>query len=244
MKIAVAGGTGVVGRKVVEAVGAAGHEAVVIGRSTGVDLITGAGLDEALAGCGAVVDVSNAAVWTREEAERFFGTVTTNLLAAAGRAGVRHLVVLSIVGADVVDLDYYFGKRRQEELVAAGDVPWTVLRATQFFEFAGQVLAQASGPVAQVPPMLSQPVSTEDVAARLVELAAGEPRGFVPPIAGPERLRLVDMARQVVARRGDDLRVEELAEGPAGLATGALTPQGEYTEGRRTFADYLDSVRS
>ncbi|MFC6087654.1 SDR family oxidoreductase [Saccharothrix lopnurensis] len=241
MKIAVAGGTGVVGRKVVEEVARAGHEAVVISRST-ADLTTGEGLDEALAGCEAVIDVSNGPAWTREEAERFFTSATTHLLDSAERAGVRHLVVLSIVGADEVDLDYYFGKRRQEALVAAGRVPWTVLKATQFFEFAGQVLAQASGPVARVPAMLSQPVATEDVAVRLVELAAGEPRGFVPPIAGPERLRVVDMARQLVARRGDDLRVEEAEGGPAGLATGGLTPRGEYTGGGRTWAEYLDSV--
>ncbi|GAA1312856.1 SDR family oxidoreductase [Saccharothrix xinjiangensis] len=241
MKIAVAGGTGVVGRKVVEEVARAGHEAVVLSRSN-VDLTTGEGLDEALSGCEAVIDVSNGPAWTREEVERFFTAATTHLLDAAERAGVRHLVALSIVGADEVDLDYYFGKRRQEALVAAGRVPWTVLKATQFFEFPEQVLSQATGPVARVPAMLSQPVATEDVATRLVELAAGEPQGFAPPIAGPERLRVADMARQLVARRGDDLRVEEAEDGPAGLATGGLTPKGEYTEGKRTYAEYLASV--
>ncbi|ROP42555.1 SDR family oxidoreductase [Saccharothrix texasensis] len=244
MKIAVVGGTGAVGRRVVEAVAGAGHEPVVLSRSGGVDLLTGAGLDEALAGAEAVVDVSNPANWQRlDEVERFFTEGTGHLVEAARRAGARHLVVLSIVGSDVVDLDYYLAKRRQEALVAAGPVPWTVLRATQFFEFASQVLAGATGPVAQVPPMLSQPVSTSDVAARLVELAVGEPQGLTAPIAGPERIRVVDMARQVVARRGDALRVEEAAEGPAGLSTGALCPQGEYVEGKGTFAGYLDTVR-
>ncbi|MBB5802879.1 uncharacterized protein YbjT (DUF2867 family) [Saccharothrix ecbatanensis] len=243
MKVAVAGGTGVVGRKVVEALTRAGHDPVVLSRSSGVDLTTGDGLDAAVAGCEAVIDVSNSPEWGRAEAERFFTEATGNLLDASVRAGVRHLVLLSIVGVDVVDLDYYLAKRRQEELVVGGPVPWTVLRATQFFEFPSQVLAGATGPVAQVPAMLSQPVSTEDVAARLVELAEGEPQGFSLPLAGPERLRLVDMARQVVARRGDDLRVEEAGQSPDGLATGALTPQGEYTEGRTTFAEYLESVR-
>ncbi|WP_367128827.1 SDR family oxidoreductase [Saccharothrix sp. HUAS TT1] len=243
MRIAVVGGTGVVGRRVVEEVTGTGHEAVVVSRSDGVDLLTGEGLDEALAGCEAVIDVSNSPGWSREEVEEFFTKGTGHLLDASARAGVRHLVVLSIVGSDVVDLDYYFGKRRQEELVTAGAVPWTVLRATQFFEFAAQTLAGATGPVAQVPPMLSQPVATADVAARLVALAVGEPRGYAPPIAGPERLRLVEMARRLVARRGDDLRVEEAGESPEGMATGALCPRGDHTEGSGTFADYLDSVR-
>ncbi|TQM85107.1 uncharacterized protein YbjT (DUF2867 family) [Saccharothrix saharensis] len=243
MKIAVAGGTGAAGRRVVDQVRRTGHEPVVLSRAGGVDLLTGAGLAGALAGAEAVIDVTNPPDWrSREVVERFFTEGTGHLVEASARAGVRHLVVLSIVGSDVVDLDYYLGKRRQEAVVAAGSVPWTVLRATQFFEFAEQVLAGATGPVAQVPPMLSQPVSTADVAARLVELAVGEPRGLALPIAGPERMRVVDMARRFVARRGDDLRVEEAGEGPAGLSTGALCPAGEYTEGEETFADYLDSV--
>ncbi len=244
MKVAVVGGTGAVGRRVVEEVTRTGHEPVVLSRSGGVDLLTGAGLDAALAGAEAVIDVSNPANWRRtEEVERFFTVGTGHLLEASARAGVRHLVVLSIVGSDVVDLDYYLGKRRQEALVTAGPVPWTVLRATQFFEFASQVLAGATGPVAQVPPMLSQPVSTSDVAARLVELAVGEPQGVTAPIAGPERIRLVDMARRFVARRGDAVEVEEAGEGPAGLSTGALCPRGGYVQGRETFAEYLDTVR-
>ncbi|MFD1147712.1 SDR family oxidoreductase [Saccharothrix hoggarensis] len=243
MKVAVAGGTGVAGRRVVEELMRTGHQEVVLSRSWGVDLTTGEGLDAALTGCEAVIDVSSPSEWGREAAERFFTDVTGHLLDASARAGVGHLVVLSIVGADVVDVDHYFGKRRQEALVAAGPVPWTVLRATQFFEFPSQVLAGASGPVARVPPMLSQPVSTAEVAARLVELAVGEPQGHAAPIAGPERFRLVDMAREVVARRGDDLVVEEADERPAGLGTGGLCPRGEYTEGKETFAEYLRSVR-
>lgn len=244
MRIAVVGGTGAAGRRVVEEVTRTGHEPVVLSRATGVDLLTGAGLDAALAGAEAVVDVSNPPDWRRrDEVERFFTEGTGHLVEASARAGARHLVVLSIVGSDVVDLDYYAGKRRQEALVAAGPVPWTVLRATQFFEFAAQVLAGATGPVALVPPMLSQPVSTADVAARLVELAVGSPQGQAAPIAGPERMRVVDMARRYVARRGGSLAVEEAGEGPVGLSTGALCPQGGYTEGKGTFAEYLDAVR-
>ncbi|MGW4111389.1 SDR family oxidoreductase [Actinosynnema sp. NPDC004786] len=243
MKIVVVGGTGAVGRRVVDEVTRTGHEPVVVSRAAGVDLLTGEGLDAAFGGADAVIDVSNPPGWqSPDEVVRFFTEGTRHVVDSAARAGVRHLVVLSIVGSDVVDLDYYLGKRKQEALVTAGPVPWTVLRATQFFEFAGQVLAGATGPVAQVPPMLSQPVSTSDVAARLVELATGEPQGLTTPIAGPERIRLVDMARRLVARRGDALEVEEAGEGPEGLATGALCPQGDYTEGKRTFAEYLETV--
>lgn len=245
MRIAVAGGTGTVGRAVVAEVERTGHESVVLAPSTGVDLTTGAGLDEALAGVDAVIDVSNAAVWTREASESFFTAVAEHLLAACSRAGVGHLVVLSIVGADVVDLDYYFGKRRQEELVTAGDVPWTILHATQFFDFAAQVLRGQDGPVAEVPPMLSQPVATADLAERLVELALGPAQGVTPPIAGPERMTVAEMARAVLARRGRDVevRVQEVP-GRTGelMAGGALTPSGEFTVGKHTFAEYLDSL--
>jgi len=245
MRIAVAGGTGTVGRAVVAELARTGHESVVLTQSTGVDLTTGAGLDAALVGVSAVIDVSNAAVWTRAASEEFFGAVAEHLLDACSRAGVGHLVVLSIVGADVVDLDYYWGKRRQEAVVSAGPVPWTVLHATQFHDFAAQVLGGATGPVAQVPPMLSQPVGTADVAARLVELALGPAQGVTVPIAGPHRLTVAEMARRVVERRGDDLRVE-VQEVPGRLgelmAGGALVPSGEHTVGERTFAEYLQTL--
>ena len=140
-RIAVAGGTGVVGRHVVEALAAAGCEPVVLARSTGVDLSRAAGLDATLTGVRAVVDVSNVVTQRRAAAVGFFTATTSALLTAGARAGVRHHVVLSIVGVDRIDTGYYAGKRAQEELVLAGDVPATVLRATQFHEFAGQVLS-------------------------------------------------------------------------------------------------------
>jgi uncharacterized protein YbjT (DUF2867 family) len=245
MRIAVAGGTGTVGRAVVAELAGTGHESVVLARSTGVELTTGAGLDEALQGVDAVIDVSNAAAWTREASEQFFTAVAKHLLDGCVRAGVRHLVALSIVGADVVDLDYYFGKRRQEALVSAGPVPWTIVHATQFFDFAAQLLHSASGPVAEVPPMLSQPVATADVAARLVELAVGPAQGVTRPIAGPDQLTVAEMARQVVARRGEDIEVHvQEVPGRMGelMASGALVPSGEFTVGERTFAEYLETL--
>ncbi len=141
MKVAVAGGTGLVGRYVVEELGAAGHEPVVLSRSRGVDLVAGgAGLDAALDGVDAVVDVSNVTTTSARKSVAFFDAVGRNLLDAGERAGVRHHVVLSIVGIDRVGLGYYRGKLRQEDVVRGGSLPWSVLRATQFHEFAGQTL--------------------------------------------------------------------------------------------------------
>jgi uncharacterized protein YbjT (DUF2867 family) len=142
MRVAVAGGTGTVGRHVVAALTAAGHDPVVLARSRGVDLVSGRGLDDVLAGATALVDVSNLTTTRTRESVAFFDAVTRNLVAAGGRAGVKHHVALSIVGMDRLRYAYYEGKRRQEELLLAGPAPASVLRCTQFHEFAGQVLAR------------------------------------------------------------------------------------------------------
>jgi uncharacterized protein YbjT (DUF2867 family) len=245
MRVAVAGGTGLTGRRVVAELARGGHEAVPLSRSSGVDLRTGAGLDAALAGCDAVVDVSNTAAQRRAAAERFFGTTAGHLTAAAARAGVEHVVVLSIVGVDRVGLGYYWGKRRQEEVVTGGPVPWTVLRTTQFHEFAGQLLDRVPGPVAPVPRMLCRPVAVAEVAARLAELATGAPAGYARELAGPEELQLVDMARAVVRARGQRRLVVPLRLPGAvarAAAGGALLPRGEHDTGVRTFAEVLGAV--
>ena len=141
MRIAVIGGTGLVGRHTVDALARAGHEPVAVARSQGVDLSTGEGLDEALAGANAAIDVTNAHAGDAEEARSVFGAMTERLLAAEARAGVAHHVLLSILGVDRVEGNaHYAGKRRQEELVEAGPVPSTILRATQFHEFAEMVV--------------------------------------------------------------------------------------------------------
>ena len=171
MRIAVAGGTGWIGRLVVAAASGAGHEVAVVARSTGVDLTTGAGLDEALRGVDAVIDVVNRNTLREAEAVDFFTTTSRRLLDAGQRAGVGHHVLLSIVGIDRVGLGYYIGKLRQEEVVRDGPVPSTILRATQFFEFASQMLERSVGPVVAVPRMTSQPVAAREVAAELVRLA-------------------------------------------------------------------------
>ncbi|PYG01873.1 Uncharacterized conserved protein YbjT, contains NAD(P)-binding and DUF2867 domains [Georgenia satyanarayanai] len=244
MRIAVAGGTGVVGTHVVEAVSGAGHEPVVIARSRGVDLTTGAGLDDALDGVSAVVDVSNVTTLSRRTAERFFVRVSENLLAAAHRAGVRHHVLLSIVGVDRSPLGYYRAKLRQEEVVLAGPLPATVLRATQFHEFVDQSLARVPGPVAVVPRMRMQPVAASEVAAHLVEIALGEPQRRAADLAGPQVHEFADLAREVTAARG--LRRPVLpvrVPGGAGraMSDGSLLPAEDGPRGRITFREWLDA---
>jgi len=238
-RIAVAGGTGVVGRHTVDAARERGHDVVVLSRSEGVDLTTGAGLAERLEGVDAVIDTSNQVSQKREESEAFFGAVTRTLLGAEAAAGVRHHVVLSIVGIDDVDSGYYAGKRLQERLVAEGLVPWSVLRATQFHEFAEQALHfMRVGPVSLVPRMLSQPVAAREVGEALVTLAEGDPVGQAPELAGPERLQIVDLARKVADGRWVVPVPVPGAPGKA-MRSGALVPKGDGPRGTLTFDAWL-----
>lgn len=235
MKIAVAGGTGVVGRHVVKVARERGHDLVVLSRSEGVDLTTGAGLAERLTGVDVVVDVTSIRTQKRAQAEAFFGGVTRQLQAA--RAA--HIVALSIVGVDDVEAGYYAGKRLQERLLAEGGAPWSVLRATQFHEFAEQVLGfMRIGPFSVVPRMRSQPVAAREVGEALVDLAAAGPSGRVPDLAGPEVHDMVDLARRVAnGRRVVPLRVP----GAAGKAmrSGALLPATAGPRGTISFDDWL-----
>jgi uncharacterized protein YbjT (DUF2867 family) len=204
VRIAVVGGTGLVGRHTVDAVARAGHEPVVVARSRGVDLTTGDGLDEALAGAGAAIDVTNAFATDADGARRAFGEMTERLLEAEARAGVGHHVLLSILGVDRVEGNaHYAGKRRQEEIVAAGQVPATILRAAQFHEFAEMVVDWTlSDGVAEIAPLLLQPVAAADVGEALAEAAAGPPQGRAPDLAGPRPEDMVDMARRALAASG------------------------------------------
>jgi uncharacterized protein YbjT (DUF2867 family) len=209
VRIAVAGGTGLAGRQTVEALGDAGHDAVVLARSVGVDLTTGRGLAEALVGVDAVIDVSNTPTVSAEQARAFFTATTGQLLAAERQAGVRHHVVLSIVGVDRVEGNaHYAGKRAQERAALAGPVPATVLRATQFFDYAAMVVGWTRrGQVVTVPPLLIQPVAVTDVAQVLVQVAVAAPLNGVRELAGPEPQDLVDMVRRLLAARGESLRL-------------------------------------
>ena len=247
LTVAVAGGTGVVGRHVVEVARERGHRPVVLARSEGVDLTTGEDLAARVSGADAVVDVTGTFEQQRAASEAFFGGVTRTLLAAERAAGVGHHVVLSIVGVDDVPSGYYAGKRLQERLVSgqtgAPEVGWSILRATQFHEFAEQALGFARlGPVSLVPRMLSQPVAAREVALALVQLVERGPSGRVPDLAGPEQHRIAALARRVSRARGLGRGVVEVPlPGAAGRAMrrGALLPAGGGPRGVVTFERWL-----
>jgi uncharacterized protein YbjT (DUF2867 family) len=204
MRIAVIGATGNIGRRAVEAIRRAGHDPVEISRRRGVDVMNGAGLSHALAGVDVVIDSTSTAATDRDATVEFFRTATTNILAAEVRNGVRHHVPLSIVGIDRVPGNaHYAGKRAQEALALQGEVPTTIVAATQFYDFP---LTAASwvrqGDVIPVAPLLMQPIAPGDVADILIEVALGAPLGRLE-IAGPEPQDLVDMTRRSFAARGE-----------------------------------------
>jgi uncharacterized protein YbjT (DUF2867 family) len=245
MRIAVAGGTGWLGRLVTEQLEAEGIDPVVLARSAGVDLTTGAGLDAALDGVEAVIDVSNITTTSRSRSVGFFEAATKHLLAAGERARVGHHVVLSIVGSDRVDLGYYIGKRRQEELALAGPVPASVLRATQFHEFAAQMLSRTAGPLVVAPKMLCEPVAGREVAAALVELSHRDPVGLAADLAGPRRESMPEMVRSLARVRGTRRPILALRlPGRAGgqMARGELLSTGEASRGTVSFADWLGTA--
>jgi uncharacterized protein YbjT (DUF2867 family) len=247
MRIAIAGATGNIGSLTTAALERKGHETVRISRSLGVDLTTGEGLDDALAGVDAVVDATNHTGSDRAETTDYFGTTTRTLLTAEEKAGVRHHVLLSIVGIDAVDGNaHYAGKREQERLVAGGTVPWTIVRTTQFHDFAAMVASwtERDG-VAAIAPLLVQPIAPADVADVLAEVAAGEPRGRYRDVAGPETQDLVDMARRTHAARGQDVRLVPTWSGLFGtsMAGDVLLPGEGARLAPTTFDAWLAEQR-
>lgn len=220
MRLAIAGATGNIGARTVSALQRQGHDVVRISRSLGVDLLTGDGLDDALTGVEAVVDATNSTAGDRDESVRYFGTTTANLLAAEERAGVRHHVLLSIVGIHGVEGNaHYAGKREQERLIAAGPVPWTVVPVTQFHDFAAMVAGWTENDgVAPIAPLLVQPIAPADVADVLAEVATGDPQGRHVDVAGPETQDLVDMARRTLAARGRQVKLVPTWSGPFGVS--------------------------
>lgn len=243
MRIAVAGATGRIGRLTTAALEAAGHQAVPLSRRAGVDAYTGSGLADAMAGADAVIDVTNNPSQDVTEIVDFFGTVTKNLLAAGEKAGVRHHVLLSIVGLDHNSrAPHYAGKREQERLVASGPVPWSIVRATQFHDFAAMVAgwAEKDG-TATIAPLLVQPIAQDDVAAILADVAVGAPLGYKLDIAGPETQDLVDMARRTFAVRGKDIKLVPTWRGNFGtdMAGEILLPGDGARLGTITFEDWL-----
>ncbi len=243
MRIAIAGGTGTVGRHTVTAAQEAGHETVVLSRSHGVNLVAGEGLEAALRGVDAVIDVTSIATLNEAKAVEFFTATTKQLLATAESAGVGHVVVLSIVGIDRVPHDYYAGKLAQERIVAASSAPWTILRATQFHEFAAQMFEQAKmGPLHLAPIARVQPVAAQEVAERLVALAAGSPQGRARDLAGPREERLSEMVRafaRASGHRGWIPAMRVPTRQMRGMQAGGVLPGPDADRGRQTFSEWI-----
>ncbi|WP_406149572.1 SDR family oxidoreductase [Streptomyces sp. NBC_01012] len=244
MKIVVAGATGTLGSHVVDAVRAAGHEPVPLSRASGTDLMTGSGLTEALRGASAVIDASATGSTSTKGSVSFFTTVTRNLLAAEREAGVPHHVAISIIGAAKVAANYYAGKAAQEEILTTScGGGWSLLRTTQFHEFAKQLVGHGkAGPLQVVPKMRAQPVAAAEVAAELVAIAAGDPRGIEPDLAGPREERMSDLVRRFLAATGQRRPVVEVPLPGAwgrGMRDGSLLPGPGTRLGRQTFDAWL-----
>ncbi|HET6878314.1 MAG TPA: NAD(P)H-binding protein [Jatrophihabitans sp.] len=243
MRIAVAGASGRVGGFAVEALQREGHEVVAISRSAGVDAYTGEGLDAALAGVDAVIDSTNTSAFDEAEIVDFFGTTSRNLLAAGQRAGVRHHVLLSIVGIDRGHhTAHYAGKLEQERLVTSSPIPWSIVRATQFHDFAAMVAGWSEHDgVAPIAPLLIQPVEIADVGEVLAEVAAGPPLNDRLDLAGPRTEALVDMARRTLAARGQQLELVPTWRGifDASMAGEAMLPGEGARIAATSFDDWL-----
>jgi uncharacterized protein YbjT (DUF2867 family) len=208
MKLVVIGGTGLIGSQVVSKLSEAGHQAVPAAPSTGVDIITGAGLDQALAGADVVVNLANSPTFDDASLD-FFRTSMTNLLAAGQRAGVGHQVILSIVGVDQVPgLVYYRAKAMQEDLLRQGPTPYSIVRATQFFEFMDATMAMtADDSTIHLPHTPIQPIAAADVVDTVVEVAAGQPLNGIRNVAGPDVFPLDELGRVTVAEHRDERTV-------------------------------------
>lgn len=246
MRIAVAGGTGTVGAHAVRAARARGHEVILLTRSHGVDLTTGAGLAERLLGVHAVIDATNVHTASARASIAYFTAATTNLLAAERHAGVGHHVALSIVGVDRAPVGYYAGKSAQETLVAAGPVPWSIVRTTQFHEFAAQMYATAAiGPMHLAPRMRTRPIAAAETGARLVEVAEAPPCGRARDVAGPREESLVEMIRAYARARGSHALIPAISlPGAFGRAQrdGSLLPGSDADIGSQTFAEWVATV--
>lgn len=205
MKIVVIGGTGLIGSKLVAKLRERGHEVLSASPDSGVNTLTGEGLAPALAGAQVVVDVSNSPSFEDAAVMKFFETSSRNLLAAEREAGVRHHVVLSIVGVDrMTDSGYMRAKTAQENLIKASGMPYTILRSTQFFEFMGRIADSFSdGKVVRASPALVQPIVSDDAVAALADVTLDDPKNATLEVAGPERVRLDELIRRFLAFKND-----------------------------------------
>ena len=247
MKIVVIGGTGLVGSRVVKRLRRGGHEALPASLASGVNLLTGEGLDRSLANAEVVVDVANSPSFEARAALEFFQIAGRNLLAAEKAAGVRHHVALSIVGLGrLPELGYFRAKIAQEALIKAGSIPYTILRSTQFFEFFPALLESAAdGNVFRVSPALYQPIAADDVAVTMADLAVDAPLESTAEVAGPEARPMDEMAREYLAATQDERQV--IADVRAGyfgspIDDRSLTPRGRHRAGSIHFSDWLRAL--
>ena len=220
MKIVVIGGTGLIGSKTVAILRQRGHQVVAASPQSGVNTLTGEGLDEALAGAQVVVDLANSPSFEDKAVLEFFKTSEGNLLPAEEAAGVRHHVALSIVGIDRSDNGYFRAKVAQEKLIEASGIPYTIVRSTQFMEFLGGIAnSSAAGNTVRLPPVLFQPIAADDVAASVAEAALAEPRNGIVEIAGPERAPFNEIVARYLKAIGDPREV-------------VSDPEAQYWRGR------------
>ena len=249
MKIVVVGGSGLIGKKLVGKLRAGGHEVVAASPSSGVNTITGEGLSEAVGGADVVVDVANSPSFEDQAVMEFFETSGRNLVAAEEAAGVRHHVALSVVGTDrLLASGYFRAKLAQEELIKASGIPYTIVRATQFFEFVGAIAQSAAeGDIVRLPPALMQPVVSDDVAAELADVAIAEPLNGTVELAGPDPIRMDELVRQFLVARRD---TRQVITDPQARYYGtevhdrSLTPGDNPHIGKTHFADWLCSANS
>jgi uncharacterized protein YbjT (DUF2867 family) len=247
MKIVVIGGSGLIGTKLVNRLRESGHEALAASPSSGVNSITGEGLSEALAGAQVAVDVTNSPSWEDKAVLQFFETSTRNLLAAEAAAGVRHHVALSVVGTErLLQGGFFRAKMAQEDLIKASKVPYTILRATQFFEFVNGIAQSATdGQTIRLSPAFIQPIASDDVAAALAEVTMGAPVNGTVELAGPERLRLDELIRRFLSAKQDGRQVVTDVHARyfgIELNDASLTPGDNPRIGSTRFEDWLSRL--
>ena len=245
MKLVIIGGTGLIGSKLVTTLREQGHEVVAASPFTGVNTLTGEGLAAALQDAAVVVDVSNAPSFEDTAVMQFFTTATRNLLTYAAAAGVRHYVALSVVGAGrIPDSPYLRAKNAQETLIKGGGIPYSIVHATQFFEFITRIADEATdGTTVRLPPVLIQPMAADDVAKAVGRIAVGAPLNGTVEVAGPQRFRFDDLIRQALGARNDH---REVAADPharyfgAELGERALIPADDARLGEIHFQEWLN----
>jgi uncharacterized protein YbjT (DUF2867 family) len=244
MKIVVIGGTGLIGSKTVTILKNGGHEVVAASPTSGVNTITGEGLHEALAGAQVVIDLVNSPSFEPKAVREFFETSTRNLLAAETTAGVKHHVVLSIVGTDrMPDNGYFRAKVAQEQLVAASNIPYTIVRSTQFLEFLGGIAdSSTDNKTVRLAHGMFQPIAADDVAAIIADVALAQPRRATVDIAGPERAPFDELVARYLNAVGDPRNVVRDPEARyfgGRVEETSLVPLGDARLGRITLAEWL-----